>query len=230
MVERPYTILSCALSIDGYLDDASERRLLLSCAADLERVDALRAQSDAILVGATTIRRDNPHLLVRAAALRRARAARALTPSPLRVTLTGSANLAATANVFSAGDAETLVYCTHAAAAAAERHVGACATVIDAGTAMDLAWLATDLHRRGVRRLLVEGGNRVFTQFLLGDLVDELQLAIAPVFVGDARAPRFVGSGRFQWRAGHRARLVETRMVGDVALLRYALSARGARG
>ena len=57
---RPYTILSCAVSLDGYLDDTSDRRLILSNTADLDRVDAVRADSDAILVGATTIRRDDP--------------------------------------------------------------------------------------------------------------------------------------------------------------------------
>ncbi len=65
MAERPYTLLSCGMSIDGYLDGATGRRLLLSNDADLDRVDAVRARCDAILVGAATVRRDNPRLLVR---------------------------------------------------------------------------------------------------------------------------------------------------------------------
>ncbi|HZK58541.1 MAG TPA: dihydrofolate reductase family protein, partial [Cryobacterium sp.] len=56
MADRPYTLLSCGTSIDGYLDSATEKRLLLSNDADLDRVDAVRAACDAILVGATTIR------------------------------------------------------------------------------------------------------------------------------------------------------------------------------
>ena len=63
--DRPYTLLSCAVSIDGYLDDASPDRLILSGPEDLDEVDALRAAADAILVGAGTIRADNPRLLVR---------------------------------------------------------------------------------------------------------------------------------------------------------------------
>src|SRR3984885_9788743 len=63
--DRPYTLLSCAVSIDGYLDDASTDRLILSGPEDLDEVDALRAAADAILVGAGTIRKDNPRLLVR---------------------------------------------------------------------------------------------------------------------------------------------------------------------
>ncbi|MBC7309298.1 MAG: dihydrofolate reductase family protein, partial [Tetrasphaera sp.] len=65
MGERPYTVLSCAISLDGYLDDVSGTRLVLSNQADLDRVDAVRAASDAILVGAGTVRADNPRLAVR---------------------------------------------------------------------------------------------------------------------------------------------------------------------
>jgi 5-amino-6-(5-phosphoribosylamino)uracil reductase len=57
---RPYVLLSCAMSVDGYIDDTSPDRWLLSNAADLARVDEVRAGVDAILVGANTIRRDNP--------------------------------------------------------------------------------------------------------------------------------------------------------------------------
>ena len=65
MPDRPYILLSCGMSIDGYLDNASSQRLLLSNQDDLERVDAVRAASDAILVGAQTVRQDNPRLVVR---------------------------------------------------------------------------------------------------------------------------------------------------------------------
>lgn len=64
------------------------------------------------------------------------------------------------------------------------------------------------------------------TQFLIEQLADELQLVVAPFFVGEARAPRFVEAGRFPWNAKHRAHLAETRQIGDVVLLRYALSDR----
>ncbi|MGV2387125.1 MAG UNVERIFIED_CONTAM: dihydrofolate reductase family protein, partial [Thermobifida fusca] len=63
--ERPRVILSCAMSVDGYIDDASPERLRLSTEADFDEVDELRASCDAILVGAGTIRADNPRLLVR---------------------------------------------------------------------------------------------------------------------------------------------------------------------
>jgi 5-amino-6-(5-phosphoribosylamino)uracil reductase len=73
---------------------------------------------------------------------------------------------------------------------------------------------------------MVEGGGSMHTQFLTEGLVDELQLVVAPFFVGDSRAPRFVGDGRFPWGPSRRAALAEVRQIGDVVLLRYAMSDR----
>jgi 5-amino-6-(5-phosphoribosylamino)uracil reductase len=98
--------------------------------------------------------------------------------------------------------------------------------VVDAGERVEMAWLCHDLAARGVRRLLVEGGGAVLTQFLTAGIADELQLAVAPLFVGDRDGTRFVQPGAFPWSRGRRARLAETRAVGDVVLLRYALSER----
>ncbi|MEO7006476.1 MAG: dihydrofolate reductase family protein [Terrimesophilobacter sp.] len=226
MAERPYTLLSCSMSIDGYIDDATDHRLLLSNDADFDRVDSVRASCDAILVGASTIRVDDPHLLVRTDARKAERVARGASPTPVKVTVTDCADLDARAKFFTAGDAEKLVYCASAHVADARTRFGSVATVIDAGEPVEMRSLSEDLYSRGIRRLMVEGGERIHTQFLLGGLVDELQLVVAPFFVGDSRAPRLVSDGGFPWNADRQARLVEARPIGDVVLLRYALSPR----
>lgn len=226
MVERPYTLLSCGMSIDGYLDDAAQERLLLSNDADFDRVDEVRAGCDAILVGATTIRQDDPRLLVRSAERRAARVARGERPHPVKVTVTGRCDIEPTARFFTLGDVEKLVYCATRRVGGARERLGDVATVVDAGDPVDLRRVTADLAGRGVRRLMVEGGGTMHTQFLTEGLVDELQLVVAPFFVGDSRAPRFVSDGDFPWGPGHRARLAEVRQIGDVVLLRYALSDR----
>ena len=86
--ERPYTLLSCGMSLDGFLDDARDQRLLLSNDADFDRVDEVRASCDAIMVGAVTVRTDNPRLLVRSQSRRDRRLARGLAPSPMKITVT----------------------------------------------------------------------------------------------------------------------------------------------
>jgi len=225
VAERPYTMLSCCVSLDGYLGDRTPR-LALSNDADFERVDEERASSDAILVGAGTVRIDNPRLLVRSSARREARTARGLPPSPMKITVTERADLDAESNFFTAGEVEKLVYTSSGRVADARRRFGPAATVVDGGRRVRMRRLCDDLGDRGVKRLMVEGGGIVHTQFLSGDLVDELQLVVAPFFVGDSRAPRFVSDGRFPWHAGRRATLAEVRQIGDVVLLRYALSQR----
>lgn len=226
MSERPYVLLSCATSIDGYIDDASDRRLLLSNAEDLDRVDAVRADCDAILVGANTIRLDNPRLMVRSQQRRDARVARGLPASPTKVTVTGRGDLDPAARFFTAGDGDKIVYCATAAADKTRDRLGGLATVVDGGEPFDLGRPLADLAARGVRRLMVEGGATILTQFLAAGLADELQLVIAPFFVGDRRAPRFVGDGRFPWHPGRPATVAEVRQIDDVVLVRYALSDR----
>jgi 5-amino-6-(5-phosphoribosylamino)uracil reductase len=226
MRDRPYTLLSCALSIDGYLGSASPPRLELSNDADFDRVDAVRASCDAILVGAATVRQDNPRLLVRSEARREARRARGMPASPIKVTVTARGELDPDADFFAAGDAEKLVYCTSERAVDTSSRLGPVATVLDGGQTVDMRTISEDLGDRGVARLMVEGGGNVHTQFLTGNLVDELQLTVAPFFVGDSRATRFVQDGLFPWNPDRRATLSEVRQIGDVVLLRYALSSR----
>lgn len=226
MGERPYTLLSCSVSLDGYLDAATGKRLLLSNDADLDRVDAVRASCDAIMVGAETVRSDNPRLLVRDKVRQSERVARGLGPTPTKVTITRRANLSPRANFFTLGDVDKLVYCPRPTADDARRRLGDVATVIEGGEQVDLRRMSEDLHSRGVNRLMIEGGGTIHTQFLTEDLADELHLVIAPLFVGDSRAQRFVGDGHFPWNPGRRARLVEVQPIGDVVLIRYALSPR----
>src|SRR3954466_13747235 len=97
MSDRPYTLMSCSVSLDGYLGDRTPR-LALSNEADFDRVDEVRASCDAILVGAVPGRTDNPRLLVRSQARREQRIARGLPPSPAKITVTERADLDADSN------------------------------------------------------------------------------------------------------------------------------------
>ncbi len=226
MIDSPYVTLSCAMSLDGYLDTANPPRLALSNAADFDRVDEVRARNDAIMVGARTVRRDNPRLLVRSTARQDQRAASGLPLTPWKVTVTATGDLDPRAAFFTEGDTTKLVYCPRSEARRIRRRLGADATVVALGEKVTMADLLADLADRGTQRLMVEGGGTTLTQFLSGNLVDELHVAVAPFFVGDRRAPRFVGDAVFPWTSDRRATLAEVRPVGDVVLLRYALSDR----
>ena len=225
MAERPYTILSCGISLDGYLDAGTAERLVLSNDGGPATGSTRCAPtSDAILVGAATVRHDNPRLLVRTPALRderRRRGAAGVADEGDR----DRERRASTGATASSRPGTARSSCTpRARRPAASAGWPGSPPWSTPATPVDLADVVEDLARRGVRRLMVEGGGRIHTQFLTADLADELHLVVAPFFVGDARARRFVGTGAFPWNPGHRAHLAETRQIGDVVLLRYALS------
>ncbi|WP_326722143.1 dihydrofolate reductase family protein [Streptomyces sp. NBC_00243] len=226
---HPYVLLSAAVSLDGFLDDTGPERLLLSGAADFDRVDEVRASSDAILVGAGTLRTDNPRLLVNSAERRAARVAAGRSEYPLKVTVSGSGDLDPGAQFWHTGG-EKVVYTTDKGAERLRglRALGLDADVVPVGTEVDWRAVLEHLHDvRGVRRLMVEGGGRVHTQLVREGLADELQLAVAPLFVGEADAPRLFGPGPYPLG---RMRMVETRAVGDVVLIRYVPTAPGVGG
>lgn len=102
--------LSFATTADGYLDDNSPRRLMISTPEDWEAVLRLRASHDAILAGAETLRRDDPALLLRDAAARELRRARGMRPDLTKVTLTHSGRLSPSMRFFTEGDADRYVF------------------------------------------------------------------------------------------------------------------------
>ncbi|GAA4638214.1 hypothetical protein GCM10023196_095060 [Actinoallomurus vinaceus] len=220
MTARPYVLLSVATSIDGYIDDTSPERLLLSNEADFDRVDQVRAESDAILIGATTLRRDNPRLLVNSAKRRDEREARGLPPYPLKITVTRNGDLDRDLKFWHHGG-DKLIYCPDSAVPRLRERLGDLADVAGLGASLDFEAMLDDLGQRGINRLMVEGGGTIHTQFLTAGLADEIHLAIAPFFLGDPDAPRFVGAGDFPNGPGNRMTLAEARTIGDIAFLRY---------
>jgi 5-amino-6-(5-phosphoribosylamino)uracil reductase len=226
---RPYVLISCAMSVDGRIDDTSPDRLVLSGPGDLARVDELRASCDAIVVGANTIRRDDPRLLVRDPKLRARRLAVGRAEQPLRVTLTGSGGLDPAARFFAPapGAARPLLYCARAAVPAASARFGTLADVIDAGDPASVRFMLADLHEKGCRRVLVEGGATLLREVLVGGLADELQLAVAPFFVGEESAPTFGLPGPYPAGPGDPMTLAGVRRLGGVVALRYLLGPGG---
>ena len=167
--------LSYAVTSDGYLDDSSSNRLILSTPEDWAAVYRLRAEHDAILVGAETVRRDNPSLRLHDEAARARRREAGLRPDIARVTLTASGALDPDLRFFTAGDAERFVFATHELPALNER-----ATVIRCEEPITAARIVTELEKRGIRSLLVEGGARVAQLFLTEGLVDRVRRAVNP--------------------------------------------------
>jgi riboflavin-specific deaminase-like protein len=219
-VTRPHVLLSVAVSVDGHIDDGGGHRFPLSNADDFDHVDRIRAESDAILVGAGTLRADNPRLLVNSAERRAARTAAGRPEFPLKVTVSRTGDLDPDWNFWHHGGAK-LVYSTTAGAHRASAALGDLADVVALGERVDFGALLDDLGDRGIGRLMVEGGERVHTAFLAAGLADEIRMAVAPMLIGQATAPRFLGPAEFPGGPAHRFHLEEVVKLGDVAVLRY---------
>ncbi|WP_067854355.1 RibD family protein [Nocardia shimofusensis] len=200
-------------------------RLLVSNAADFDRVDQLRAESDAILIGAGTIRSDNPRLIVKSESRQTERVAAGRARQPLKVVVSESGDLDPDVKFWHHGTDEhrPVVYTTTMGGAWARSRLGELADVVGLGHPLDFGRMLDDLGARGVRRLMVEGGSRIHTTFLMEDLADELFLAIGPVLVGDIYAPRFLLPEKFPGGSTRRRTLVDLTRVGDVAVLHYHL-------
>lgn len=157
--------LSYATSKDGYLDDCSKCRLMLSTSADWKAVYRLRSEQDAILIGAETLRRDNPSLKL----------------VPMRVVISRSGNLDPEARFFTVGEAQRVVF-TERPNPALER----VAEVILCEEGITARRVVTELERRGVNRLMVEGGAKTLQLFLDEGLADEVREAVNPtITVGE---------------------------------------------
>ncbi|MCS7475937.1 RibD family protein [Umezawaea endophytica] len=217
---RPHVLLSVAVSVDGHIDDRSGYRFPLSNADDFDHVDRIRAESGAILVGAGTLRADNPRLLVNSPERRAARVASGRSEFPVKVTVSRSGDLDPDWKFWHHGG-DKLVYSTDSGAARASAALGDLADVVALGSEVDFGALLDDLGDRGVERLMVEGGEAIHTAFLASGLADEIRVAVAPMLIGQADAPRFLGPAEFPGGPAHRFHLEEVLKLGDVAVLRY---------
>lgn len=226
MTTRPYVILSAAMSVDGYLDDTSPERLLLSNALDFDRVDQVRAESDAILIGATTMRQDNPRLLVNSADRRAQRVADGKPEYPLKVTVTRTGDISADLKFWHHGG-EKLVLTVDDAVGKVRATLGDLADVVSVGPDLDWGLVLDELGGRGVTRLMVEGGGTIHTQLMAADLADEVHLAIAPLLVGQPEAARFLSAADYPGGSTARMKVLEVQAIDDVVLIRYAPKERG---
>lgn len=170
-----FVTLSAAVTADGFMDDASPRRLMISTPEDMAEVYRLRAEHDAILVGAETLRRDNPALLLRDPEARQRRVLQGLRPDLTKVTLTRSGNLDPSMRFFTEGDADIYVF-----SECEIPELKNIATVISSDAPWSARALVTQLEKRGIRRLFVEGGAQILHLFLSEGMADVVRLAVNP--------------------------------------------------
>ena len=204
-------ILSAAVSADGCINDNSGRRLVLSSPQDWEQVHRLRAGCDAILIGAGTLRADNPSLVLKDEKLRAERIRRGVCEDIAKVVVSGSGNVDPHSRFFTEGNGEKILLTCGQASEELRR----AATVIRLPE-ITAEGIEEALSQRGIQTLMVEGGSAVLTMFLSEGVFDEFRLAVSPMIVGQTSAPRLTGD-----MPPRRMHLCDTWQAGQMSVAYY---------
>ncbi len=186
---RPYVILSAAISIDGKIATRTGRSNL-SSKKDLVRVHVLRRSADAILVGKNTINVDDPLLTVRYVKGK----------NPIRVILDSKGSLSPKSKVIkTAQKIPTILVVSESATREVEKFAAKGVQVIRCGkTKIDLKKLLELLRKKGVKRIIIEGGGITNWHFFKEKLVDEIVITVTPYIIGGSTAISLVEGDGFR--------------------------------
>jgi riboflavin-specific deaminase-like protein len=213
---KPITVGHLGQSLDGFIATHAGESQFVTGRENILHLHRMRALSDAVVVGAGTVAADDPQLTTRHVA----------GPSPLRVIFDPSRRLARDYRVFSDDSAPTLYVCARSLISPGESHFGFATIVpLDGADGVTVVELMRVLRERSCKRIFVEGGGVTVSAFLEANLLDRLQMAIAPLIIGDGR-PAIRLPARATLEDCHRPRYRVFRMGGDV-LFDCELAARG---
>ena len=175
----PITVGHLGQSLDGFIATHSGESQFVTGEENILHLHRMRALCDAVVVGAGTVAADDPQLTTRHVS----------GPSPLRVVLDPARRLAEHYKVFTDETAVTLYVCAKSLARQGETHIGRAAIVAldDGPDGVDVSQVLRELRARGCHRIFVEGGGVTVSMFLEANLLDRLQIAIAPLLIGDGR-------------------------------------------
>jgi 2,5-diamino-6-(ribosylamino)-4(3H)-pyrimidinone 5'-phosphate reductase len=225
---RPFVFVNVAMSADGKISTRERRQVRISGSLDRERVDRLKAESDAIMVGIGTVLADNPSLTVKSVELRNQRVKDGLEENPIRIVVDSQARTPPDADILHKGRGARIIAVARNAEEkrvhALERH----AEVIREGdTEVELQEFLETLGERGVRRLMVEGGGRLIGALFQAHLVDELYTYIGNIVIGGDGSPTPAdGTGFLTEDEFIRLRRTELSPLEDGVLIRWKIEKR----
>ncbi len=197
-MNRPFVFINIAMTADGKIDTFQRKGAAISSERDKERVDHLRAEADAIMVGGKTLLEEDPKLTVKSEALRAERLASGLSANPIKVGIVTEARLQPDSQFLNTGPANIVIFTTrwtskHHISLLKSRGVD---VYVDDSEKVNLLRALETLKELGVERLMVEGGATLNFELLRLGLVDEVTAYVAPMIFGGANAPTMAaGSG-----------------------------------
>jgi 2,5-diamino-6-(ribosylamino)-4(3H)-pyrimidinone 5'-phosphate reductase len=198
-MERPFVFINVAMTADGKIDTFQRKGAAISSQRDKDRVDGLRAETDAIMVGGKTLVEEDPKLTVKSEALREDRVKRGLPPNPIKVGVVSEAKFDSHSKFLHEGGARIVIFTTARTSKdqlASLRSQNRVEVFVHDGEQVDLKQMMRTLHELGIKRLMVEGGATLNFELIRLGLVDEISAYVAPMIFGGDKAPTLAaGSG-----------------------------------
>ena len=227
--DRPFVFINVAATADGKIDTYRRGGATISSARDKERVDRLRAESDAVMVGGRTLHDEDPDLTVKSGSLREERRSRGLTENPSKVGVATRLLLKPECRFLNAGPAQAVLFTTSQTPdedLKALRAAGAVVHVLG-DRRVDLRAAFLTLRQAGVQRLMVEGGATLNFEILRLGLVDEVSIFVAPKIFGGESSPTLAGGAGLEAGAAVELDLLDCERWEDGGvLLRYRVRRR----
>jgi 2,5-diamino-6-(ribosylamino)-4(3H)-pyrimidinone 5'-phosphate reductase len=221
-VNRPFVFINSAMSADGKISTLERRQVRISGKADLARVDALRAESDAVMVGIGTVLADDPSLRVKSEHLRKSRVEKGLDENPLRVVADSRALTPLNAQILGQG---CVIAVSKSAPPERVMKLSKRSEMLECGDQMvDLARMMSELRERGVKSLMVEGGATLNWSLIREGLVDEIYVYIGPILIGGRDAPTILDGAGFS-KCFPRLKLLSVETLDDGTLLKWRIMA-----
>ncbi|MDO9325223.1 MAG: 2,5-diamino-6-(ribosylamino)-4(3H)-pyrimidinone 5'-phosphate reductase [Methanoregula sp.] len=220
---RPYVVVNVAMSADGKISTRERRQVKISGREDFVRVDRLKANSDAVMIGIGTVLADDPSLTVKAEECRTRRLLRGVDEHPARIVVDSSARTPLDASILHKGAGKRIIAVSGQADPKKIAALQKNATVIIAGeNEVDLVILMDALGEMGIQRVMVEGGGTLIAGLIRAGLVNEIYTFIGNMIIGGKNSPTFVdGDGFILESEFRRLTLLETRRIESGILLHW---------
>ncbi|MBU4075321.1 MAG: 2,5-diamino-6-(ribosylamino)-4(3H)-pyrimidinone 5'-phosphate reductase [Euryarchaeota archaeon] len=221
---RPFVFINAAMSADGKIATIERKQTRISGNLDFDRMDELRATSDAIMVGIGTVLSDNPSLTVKSAQRRDMRRAKGLPENPVRIVVDSMGRTPPDADILKKGEGERIIAVSENAPQERVKKLAESAEIISFGKkTVDLNKFLIELKARGIDRLMVEGGATLNWGLISGGLVDEIYTFIGNIIIGGRSSPTLVDGEGFK-NDFCRLTLLSCEKIEDGVLLRWKVS------
>ncbi len=226
-MDRPFIFINSAISVDGKLSTKERKQVKISGKLDFERVDELRVQADAIMIGIGTVLADDPSLTVKSEARKKSRKAAGKNENPVRIIVDSRARTPLNADIFKKGEGEKIIAVSNTAPQERVKELEKKALIIKTGTdKVNLSDLVRELKKRGINTLMIEGGATLNWGMLSSGLVDEIYTFVGNLIIGGTTAPTFTDGEGFLESELLELELISMEKIEDGVLLKWKVKGK----